>query len=342
MTDSVRRVRAVLTVMDATKSKVTTTPDPTTTADHPIRDPYSRRDFCRRLATFARGSPAERVMPRSAGLSPAEAAAHGWLWSADDNVEWAMQCELCQARVLVSPLLLTAAQDQEGSSATATRVAAATRALLASEHRPDCPWGTLGPCAARAVAPRVVLPTVARAETRDRAARIAAAIGPDVVFTSLPSNHESLTATTPAAVLLAAANWDLPPPLSVDDDSDVLECDYCARRLGVWQLQQTKERPTFDPVHAHHWYCHYADPAITIARLRTLQMDDPDTASGQQEQQHQRPGRDSIREIRALMARTATYLKKRPREDDNNGNSDGVDRKRRRRLLLLPDNEPEK
>ncbi|KAJ3353420.1 hypothetical protein GGF32_003090 [Allomyces javanicus] len=316
------RIRKLLLAADdaTTRSVDLPTGNSTHTVDAsdpwPIHDPFSRDDLARRLKTYATATFA--FAPTN--LNPVAAASQGWCYHAASNT---LECELCHSMIMLGAAL-------EQSVDNESPIAVKYRALLTSEHLPDCPWRRQ-PRSTSAQELPALPPGQLLQAVQDQLVRYPE-IANDGVIDPEPPIPEKVLAHFPGyganAIHCALLNWTAVPlddsalTTETADAAVTLTCTFCSRRVGSWAL--SKEHP-LDPRAAHKWYCPWSAPGVLARMCRLLAPATtsapraPDAAADADDPAVQLAARSSARttmhKVRALIARTSAPLTKRMRDD---------------------------
>ncbi|KAI9172893.1 hypothetical protein H9P43_007024 [Blastocladiella emersonii ATCC 22665] len=338
--DTAQKIRRILAVADGESTRSGSTP-----ASNPavetlaLADRFSRSDFLARLRSYLHSTFA--FSPSN--LSPVHLAAHGWEYSAESN-ESQLVCRQCNASILLSPLLESAASPD-------STIVKRYRALTESNHAATCAWRQ-GPCPESTTSGLPAIPpSRLLREMQARVADLERILTESVsaLVSSEPEIPDAVAArfsdASPTSLRLALANWS-PACLSGDapreeDSSDhvALSCSYCCRRVGLWTFaKETK----LDPIAAHKWYCPWSSTGDAWSTtLRRLAPPRPSTSSVPSDQPEttvdaaldaRRSTRKLVSSIRALI-HASTAGGKRQRDEDL---ADAA-RWEKWRRVLLPD-----
>ncbi|KAK5729979.1 hypothetical protein LTR17_011496 [Elasticomyces elasticus] len=299
-----KRVRRSLSTSTSTRvSSVKKVPESNgeTSRKPPNYSPWSHETFLARLKTF---SSVSLWHPKPEAISEVEWARRGWV-CVDVNT---VACKGgCEKRVMVSLLFDKTDDDAKGSNTGADvedsddesmkedALVARYRSLLVDGHSTVCPWHKAG-CKDDIYHLQVVRPSIWQPELKKRyqSLRKLDPVIRDVNVTTIP--HESANSLPPERLLADVPNDLLdeadstskgaPRALDValhgwrgsqDSGNDLLHCDACFQRVGLWMYQPGYQQSrassdddddsmaTLDLLELHRDHCPWRNPGTQKA-----------------------------------------------------------------------------
>ncbi|KAK3648376.1 hypothetical protein LTR56_007493 [Elasticomyces elasticus] len=299
-----KRVRRSLSTSTSTRvSSVTKVPESNgeTSRKPPNYSPWSHETFLARLKTY---SSVSLWHPKPEAISEVEWARRGWV-CVDVNT---VACKGgCEKRVVVSLLFDKTDdnadesntgvddEDSEDESMKEDALVARYQSLLVDGHSTACPWHKAG-CKDDIYHLQVVRPSIWQPELRKRyqSLRELDPVIRDVNVTTIP--HESANSLPPERLLA-----DVPSDLldeadstskdsaraldialhgwrgSQDSGNDLLHCDACFQRVGLWMYQpgyqqsrassddDDESMATLDLLELHRDHCPWRNPGTQKA-----------------------------------------------------------------------------